>query len=342
MTYPDFSDKSEFAIQNEFLRHTWAAYDIFILLSSLIGDSIIIVSSVKYRAFRLNKFIVVIIQHIAACDLLVSLVSVFPRAVSLIANGWIFGDILKYVAAYGRYNFNAVGLLLICAMTTSKLFILKFPLRSRQLTSRKSQLLCTIMWILPLSLVISGAIVGDTAVFDHRTYDCGLSFSVGTWRWPVLVGLFALVPNFLVIVTTVCLLVIAKKFASRGGKNLKWQGIISTVLVAVVYCVSIFPYILFTFIGYSQAHFAMDPHGFFQTHFQRITKSFVSINIISNFYIYSMTVISFREFLRSSRLNVFKLFTSNTEDTSISLQVQSSDRAVSSVNIKVCFVLSMY
>ena len=148
--------------------------------------------------------------------------------------------------------------------------------------------------------------------------------------------------NFLVIVTTVCLLVIAKKFASRGGKNLKWQGIISTVLVAVVYCVSIFPYILFTFIGYSQAHFAMDPHGFFQTHFQRITKSFVSINIISNFYIYSMTVISFREFLRSSWFNVFKLFNSNTEDTSISLQVQSSDRAASSVNIKVCFVLSIY
>ena len=53
-------------------------------------------------------------------------------------------------------------------------------------------------------------IVGDTPVFDLRTYDCRLSYMDDTLRWlrPVLIGIFALVPNMIiVIVTTVLLLV---------------------------------------------------------------------------------------------------------------------------------------
>ena len=299
---PDFSNKTEFAIHNDCLRYTWAAYNIFILLSSLIGDSIIIIASVKYQAFKLHKFIVVIIQHIAACDLLVSLVSVFPRVVSLIANGWVFGETLKYVAAYGMYYFNTVGLLLISAMTTSKVFILKFPFRARLLTSRKSQLICVIMWTTAFIYVVPAFVIeGGDILFDHRTYDCKLSFSDEIWRWlkPSLVGSFAVITNITVIITTVSLLKIAGNFARRKNNIIKWQGIITTILVALVYCISILPYTIFTVVRYSGASFADDPYSFFRLHYNRIMASFLSLNTISNFYIYSMTVSSFREFLWS-------------------------------------------
>ena len=327
----DYLNNTEpYSIHNTHLRNVWATYNIFILLSSLIGDSIIIIASVKYQAFKLHKFIVVIIQHIAVCDLLVSLVSVFPRVVSLIANGWVFGEILKYVAAYGMYYFNAVGLLLISVMTTSKLFMLKFPLRARLLTPRRSQLVCMIMWMASSSLVLPGVMIGDAAVFDHRTYDCRLSFLANIWKWlkPILVGLFALVPNIVVIATTIYLLVIAKNFLSRRRENLKWQGIISTILVAVFYCISILPYIIYTFIAYSGADFADDPRSFFRTHYDRIMKSFMSINTISNFYIYSMTVESFREFLWTSRFNLFKSCTSRVGDLTLLQQNRSNNTPV--------------
>ena len=137
-------------------------------------------------------------------------------------------------------------------------------------------------------------------------------------------------PNIVVVMTTVLLLMIAKNSMPRSGNSLKWQGTLSTILVAVVYCISLLPYIIYNFMGYFGADFVMDPHGFFQTHYQRITKSFVSINTISNFYIYSMTVVSFREFLWSSRFNVFKYCTSKVDDTSISFQLKNS-RTASSV-----------
>ena len=90
-----FSNRTEFGIQNDALRYTWAAYNIFILLSSFIGDTTILVASIKYRALKVHKLIVVIVQQIAVCDLLMSAVFVFPRVVSLIVNKWVFGFFVR-------------------------------------------------------------------------------------------------------------------------------------------------------------------------------------------------------------------------------------------------------
>ena len=306
---PDLSNRTLFGIQNDAVRYTWAAYNLFILMSSLIGDSIIIIASIKYNAIKLHKIIVVIIRHIAVCDLTVSLVTVFPRSVSLLANDWVFGNTLKYFAAYGIYYFNAVSLLLICAMTTSKLIIMKYPFEARFLSEQTGQLICASLWVVSLCIILIPVIIDrHDIIFDHRTYDCRIRFSADIYRWlkPVVIGLFTLLPNILVIVTTIHLLIIAQGFARRGKESLKWQGVITTILVAAVYCISILPYTIYSFIGYSRAAFADDPHSFFRTHYNRIVKSFIFLNIISNFYIYSMTVASFREFLLS-RMQLLKI-----------------------------------
>jgi hypothetical protein len=294
----------------------------------MMGDLTILVASIQYQAFKLHKFIVVIFQHIAVCDLMISVFSVFPRVVSLIADGWILGDVLRHVAAYGIYYFNAVNLLLISVMTSSKLIILKFPFRARLLSPQKGHLICVAMWLLALTLIVIVLVVNrDDVLFDYRTYDCRLGFSADIWRRlkPILVGLFALIPNIVVVVTTVCLLIIARSFAQRGGDNLRWQGIITTIVVAIVYCISILPYTIYTFVGYSGAGFADDPHSFFRTHYNRVVKSFIFINTISNFYIYSMTVSSFREFLWSSRFNPLRYCVFSEQDHSYPTHAESSE-----------------
>ena len=112
----------------------------------------------------------------------------------------------------------------------------------------------------------------------------------------VLVVMLTLIPNILIIVTTVYLLVLARKIARRGpvADTVKWQGILSTILVAVVYSISTLPYSIFALIADTNQS---NPHDFFRTHFHRIAKSLICINSISNFYIYTMSITSFREFL---------------------------------------------
>ena len=328
MAHHHLSNKTEFGIHSDALRYSWAAYNIFILLSSLIGDTAILVASIKYRVFNeFHRYITVIINHIAVCDLMVSIVSVFPRVVSLIADGWVFGDAMRYITAYGIYYFNMVSLLLILAMTTSKLLLLKFPVRTRLLSAQKGHIFCAAMWVVPTIILVVVILVDRKKVFfDHRTYECRVDFSAQVWRWlkPLLVGLFALIPNILVIITTVYLLMIARGSAQRGGDSLRWQGIITTILVAVVYCISILPYTIYTFIGYSGAGFADDPHSLFRTHYNRVVKSFLYINTISNFYIYIVTVSSFREFLVQ-----YWAFLIQRQPLSSSLRLRHRKRAMS-------------
>ena len=308
MSDNQFSNRTKYKIHNDALRYSWAAYNIFILLSSLIGDTTILVTSIKYRAFKLHKFIVVVIKHIAACDLMVSIVSVFSRVVSLIADGWVLGNILRYVEAYGICYFNVIGLILISVMTSSELLIIKFPIWGRHLLGHKGQRVCVAVWVVALALpIIAFALDGEDVIFDFRLYGCRLAWSADIWTLvkPVLYGLFILVPNVLVVVTTSCLLIIVRKFARRKGHNLRWESVITTILVAITYCISVLPYTVYIFISISEVSFADDQSSFFRTHYSRLVTSLILINTVSNFYIYSLTVASFRTFMRSFELNLF-------------------------------------
>ena len=110
--------------------------------------------------------------------------------------------------------------------------------------------------------------------------------------------LFAFIPTCLVVLTTFCLLIEAKKVVSRSRESLKWQGIMTTVLTATVFCLSLLPYTAYR-VGESIVTVDERSNSSFHTTFYRVAISFLSLNTISNFYIYCLTVSSFRAFIRS-------------------------------------------
>ena len=74
----NFSNSTKFGIKNDTERYLWASWFVFVFLSSLLGDSLILIASIKYKAFNLHKMIVTFIQHIAVSDLLHSIGSLAP------------------------------------------------------------------------------------------------------------------------------------------------------------------------------------------------------------------------------------------------------------------------
>ena len=99
----------------------------------------------------------------------------------------------------------------------------------------------------------------------------------------------------LTVVSTVYLLTAAQKVARRRRQGLKWRGVTTTILVAVVYCIAVLSYMILRF----GEPLVDDQNTFFHNDFPRITKSCFYLNTISNFYIYCLTVPSFRKFLCS-------------------------------------------
>ena len=263
-------------------------------MSSWIGDTTILVASIKYKALKLQKVIVVIIQHIAVCDLMLSTGTDFIRLLSLLFDGWVLGIFLCHWFVYQEYYLSCVTIFLICTMTTSKLLLLKYPLRIRIEAHR----LCSVCWILALIAPISMLVVdAKDFKFLYTDYACAYRFSseVSLYLRSILAFPLLLAPICLVIVTSINLLVIAKRVAHRGRDNLKWQGIVTTALTATVFCISYLP-----FFAYLMMESIVDEK--FKSlkvynNFYRVTLS------CSNFYIYNLTVRSFRSFV-SSRLQL--------------------------------------
>ena len=62
-------------------RFSWVAFHIFVLLSSLFGDSLILYASVQEGAIKLNKLIVTVMQYIAVSDLVYTIAGVLPGTI---------------------------------------------------------------------------------------------------------------------------------------------------------------------------------------------------------------------------------------------------------------------
>ena len=308
-------DEAQYAIKSDAERYAWAGYLLFVLASSLIGDSIILIASIKYRAFNLHKVMVVIIQHIAVCDMLMSVTYAFPMFISVVNGEWVLGNFLCSVTAYPKYYFYSTSVLLICSMTCQKALLLRYPLRFGTISGRKAHLLCVACWAaaltFPVSLLLVEGLEGQDINFSYRAYYCDHIFTASIWKWlqPLLAVLFLFIPTCLVVATTILLLVIAKQVARRGRESLKWQGIMTTILIATVHCISSLPIVLYIIASVIVTEEDYESK-FFHIAFFRIVGSVLYLNTISNFYVYSLSVHSFRDFILLRMQFAYRVFNS--------------------------------
>ena len=117
--------------QSEIERQFWTTYHIFILISALLGQSSILVASLKYKAVKLRPVIVTIIEQMAVCDFLLAITWVLPGTVSLVAGRWVLGEVYCFVKVYCSGYLYQVTCCLLVLCTAAKFVILKFPLRSQ-------------------------------------------------------------------------------------------------------------------------------------------------------------------------------------------------------------------
>ena len=305
-----------YAIQNNAERYFWIVLFIFVMLSSLLGDSLILYASFLKDAFKLNRLIIVVIQYMAVCDIAQSIFWIIPKTLSLVANSQVFPDALCCIQDI-TIMFVAVAIAwLTPVLTTSKLLLIKYPFRSENWTkNNRAHLVCCLSFV-PAVLATTTKVVVDAhdISFDFRVYVCSYKFTANIWKAlsPIL-ALFALVlPNSILIATTIPTLkylYTASKSARRVQGSIPWQGAITVILTAIVYCISYLPISIY-FIGSSLVE-----TRFFEVYLYRFASFFTAISIMSNIYIYALTIKSFRRFLLSRilALNGFSIITNSAE-----------------------------
>jgi len=306
-TSSNYSD-IRFGIQNNAVRYSWALYFLLGILSSLIGDTLILVASLREDAFKIKKFLVVIIQHIAISDLANTLTFLIPTEISLLTNSWVLGDTLCYIRAYTAYMMYLAGMSLIAVLTTSKFLILRYPLRAVSWSDSRAHQVCSLVWVSSLIMpILFFAVDKDDVHFDYRVYNCQYKLSSDVWKKaliPITGFVYGIVPNVVVVTTTILTLKYladAMKFAKRVQGSVPWQGAVTVPLTSLAYCVSTLPYVVHRI---ASRYIHEDPPGLFHLQFYRIFNFLLMINVAANFYIYALTIRSFRSFLYSKVLSM--------------------------------------
>ena len=278
-------------------RYIWAALNLLIVVSSLFGDTMILIGSIKYRAIRLHRITVAVIQHLAVINLVLTANRVLPITISLVTNRWIFGEVLCNLQQYVDKICYRTVYFLTCTLTTTKLMTIKFPLKCGVWSECKAQKLCFLMegvslcFVAPFILLYYTA--GREAVsFSYLTYNCGIAADLLSSELPLKTSLHFLLNNLLPAciylipaLSSGLILVEARRVAHNHQQHLRWEGVMTALLTCLVYYISFIPHTLTAII--------------LSVNYFKVAEFLLNFNVMANFYIYTLTVQSFRTFIRT-------------------------------------------
>ena len=296
---------TEYGIHRPEERCFWIIYLLIVLLSSLMGSSIILIASVKYRAIKLNILIVVVMEHIALSDILTAVSCVLPTLISMIANKWVLGSLIAHVHVYLCFFNFQVSNMLICTLTSVKLMMLMFPFRIRTWTKNTAHIICGVVW--SLANIFPGLrFIFDRngLVFNYVRYniDYGTSSEFSNTEKSLIywsIGLTVALPIIIVLITSIgtfVYLVKSMKVTKLSRGKQRWQGIVTVFVTGTVFCISSIPLMI---------TFALTSNRQISNNFTRISENFAVLNIMSNFYIYVLAIPSFRNFITASRVSAW-------------------------------------
>ena len=160
------------AIKDDAERSILILWNLTVLLTSLIGASIILIATIKYQAIKLHKVIITVMQHMAVCDLIQTVFKVFLGTLATITYVWMMGELLCHVQFNISWVCAPVALFMTSALTTLKLIMIRYPLRTGAWYSRLGHKICTALWFLVLCcytpLIVGNLLyIKDTIHFDY-------------------------------------------------------------------------------------------------------------------------------------------------------------------------------
>ena len=278
----------------------WTVFHVMVALCSLIGDSVILIGTVRYNAIKLHRVIVVVIQHLAVSDLLMTIFRVIPLTVSLIGDGWILGPFLCRMNLILVFFVTPPQAMLTCVLSTFKLMILQRPLRTEAWSRKTAHVVCGVFWVLclllPPQLLNMFLTTEESIYFDYIHYVCFCNYSLTSASpWMIQVAHIFIVVSFfgmvvILITTSVILLYKARQAAVSRGKTVRWQGILTVTLTTGIFLASYLPDIIIS-TGIELTSLQLS------SSVKRAASFAENINVVANFFTYTLTVKSFRDFL---------------------------------------------
>ena len=165
-----YQNQSLYEVSSEGQKGALVTWCFSLGLFSILGNSLVLVSSVKYKAIKLDRISVQLIRHISIADIGYAFCVLFQTGIALLLNRWPYGHALCEVSVYFQYFLALADINMIWVLNVAKLMCILKPLDAR-LRSRKSGLwLVAGMWVLSQIYPAQCVILRRPVHFDYRSY----------------------------------------------------------------------------------------------------------------------------------------------------------------------------
>ena len=220
---------------------TWNSFIAFI---SVVGNVIVLVSSLKYNAIHLDRVLIALIRNLAATDLGFGLM-ILPKTVNAAMGRNVWGCNFCRFNTLMSFIFAGVGSTFLAGLNINKLTVLIFPIRSNAQSYERGKIISCVVWALPTAIIIAGVTYAHfsalkyVAEFNMHTFDYQvndpdiLSKQILEIAYRIS---FTLIPMLCVIATTIWMGGLMRKVS-----GIQKQTVRTLLVISVTFCFSLIP-----------------------------------------------------------------------------------------------------
>ena len=247
----DYAAVSNFQFP-DLARYLIVVWSVLVVVISLVGNVTVLVASLKYHAIKLDKVSVVLIENIAAVDIVYVVLITIPTIWSISSDQSVvkeffdkttFGKMLCFTVAHLQFWLVTAATTMICALNVCRLMCLLYPLEAFVLPTRVGYLIAVFAWVPYLVRFVGVLAVHDNARYGswHDSFRCLVAPTGFTlYSDIVIAALTTMLPAVIITATAVWLIYFAHRTV-----GLQKQSIIVNILMSTVFTLAFLPYSAF-------------------------------------------------------------------------------------------------
>ena len=221
-----------------------------VVITGLLGNSMVLYSSIRYNAVLLDRISVMLVRNLALADILYCLCTVFPLTVSYFSGHYILGDVYCFIMAHLSFIPGTLNNLTVLAITSHRLRVICSPLRGISLNA--AYCLVAGIWVLSTGGTVISLAYHSQAVFVPSAARCLSTVytnPAAASTFGAIFILFVVLPMVLIIIFNLIMLYLAYKASknhSQGSRSFK--GLATVFVLSGLFALSMTPFTIFTFM----------------------------------------------------------------------------------------------
>lgn len=283
------------------IKSVLLVYNILVLICGVIGNSLVLLGSVRYGAIRMEINSVIMLENIAAADILATILQFIPMLVTLVTERWVMGHFICYSSIF-RYIPFCCEAMLIAIMSCHRLWLLAFPLKLSMDTLWLKVVVAGLWVFYTITILIVATLWGGPVIRYEPSH---LNCSPFDWQnletvsayqtfLRTLSGIYLFLPVIVTIVANIIILklVYTSPTITVSGRNRSLKAALTISVICWMYVLSYLPSVVL---------FALPVAGVsnIPPYVNVINMYSLSLNLISNPFIYSYSNARFALFLKS-------------------------------------------